>query len=115
MGVRNSDCLCGLAIQGGALDGLVRLVRSRCPRENPRDNMGDTAVDNAAAERLGADSSVKIALFSLGNLAVHDDCRAELLTPALRIGDLCQVLLRISSPDDVIHKYAQRLLQKLAT
>jgi hypothetical protein len=112
--VRNSDFLCAMAIQDGALAGLVRLVRSRCCSEDTGE-IWKSPVDTASIERLCGDTSIKIALFSLGNLAVHDECRAELLTPVLRIGELCRFLLNVTSPDDVVHKYAQRLLQKLGS
>lgn len=103
--VRNSADLCSATIQGGAVAGLLRLVASRCPRD---------ATDDATAERLAADSSVKIALFSLGNLAVHVDCRAELLGTSPGAAELCQALLAHCPQDEVIRKYTQRLLQKLA-
>jgi len=59
-----------------------------------------------------ADSSVKIALFSLGNLAVHRECK-EAMTSAVPIVDMCHQLMGLCQRDDMIHKYAQRLLQKL--
>merc|ERR1711957_852098 len=70
--VRNSAELCGVMIHEGALRSLVGLVVSKRPREpiNPGDG---------SLERFVADSSVKIALFSLGNLAVHAECRGELV------------------------------------
>eukprot|EP00931_Biecheleriopsis_adriatica_P076669 TRINITY_DN50357_c0_g1_i1.p1 TRINITY_DN50357_c0_g1~~TRINITY_DN50357_c0_g1_i1.p1 ORF type:complete len:1373 (+),score=271.71 TRINITY_DN50357_c0_g1_i1:149-4267(+) len=102
--VRNSGELCGVMIQEGALRGLSGLIESRCPK---------SAADTTALERLSADSSVKIALFSLGNLAVHGDCRAE-LKQSIKAPELCNALMAVCKPEDVIHKYAQRLLQKLS-
>merc|ERR1719313_2674775 len=56
--VRNSSELCGEMVSAGALDSLLNLVER-----------GSADLD---------DSSVKIALFSLGNLSVHSPCRDEL-------------------------------------
>eukprot|EP00928_Gymnodinium_smaydae_P027090 TRINITY_DN21068_c0_g1_i1.p1 TRINITY_DN21068_c0_g1~~TRINITY_DN21068_c0_g1_i1.p1 ORF type:complete len:1428 (+),score=315.60 TRINITY_DN21068_c0_g1_i1:146-4429(+) len=103
--VRNSSELCSLMIQDNALRGLLAVVSSRCPRD---------ASDTVAMERFAADSSVKIALFSLGNLAVHGECRSALLSAASKATEICQALISLFPADEVIHKYAQRLLQKLA-
>jgi len=102
--VRNSAELCGAMIRSGALQGLYNLVDSRRPRDG---------ADPGVLERFVADSSVKIALFSLGNLAVHGECRNELRT-SIKAADLCHLLIGLCSPDEIINKYAKRLLQKLA-
>lgn len=102
--VRNSGELCSTMIHEGALRALAGLIESRRPRSPD---------DAVALESFSADSSVKIALFSLGNLAVHSDCRAE-LTNSIKAAELCHSLMATCRPEDVIHKYAQRLLQKLA-
>lgn len=102
--VRNSGELCSTMIHEGALRALAGLIESRRPRSPD---------DAAAFESFSADSSVKIALFSLGNLAVHSDCRME-LTNSIKAAELCHSLMAACRPDDVIHKYSQRLLQKLA-
>eukprot|EP00929_Paragymnodinium_shiwhaense_P007706 TRINITY_DN111616_c0_g1_i1.p1 TRINITY_DN111616_c0_g1~~TRINITY_DN111616_c0_g1_i1.p1 ORF type:complete len:1391 (+),score=295.62 TRINITY_DN111616_c0_g1_i1:196-4368(+) len=109
--VRNSSQLCSAIIRDGALCGLVSLVSSRLPLHSPARDAA--ARDAANMESFMADSSVKIALFSLGNLAVHSECRGE-LNSALRAGDLCHALIAVSSPEDVINQYAQRLLRKLS-
>ncbi|CAE7891204.1 TIO, partial [Symbiodinium necroappetens] len=46
---------------------------------------------------------VKIALFSLGNLAVHSECRAE-LNCSTQVRELCHYLMKITQPDDIVHK-----------
>jgi len=101
--VRNSTELCGVMIKEGALQGLFDLVESRIPRRGS---------DADVQDRFAADSSVKIALFSLGNLAMHSDCRAAMET-SLKIGELCHQLTSCCSREEVTYKYAQRLLQKL--
>lgn len=97
--VRNSDELCRAIIQEGALEGLCDIIRVRCP------------APDAAAAKLTSDSSVKIALFSLGNLAVHAACRSELCST--KVVELCQFLVRICNREEMVHQYAKRLLQKL--
>merc|ERR1712032_1247359 len=99
--VRNSGELCPLMIQEGALQALYNLVDTRRPR--------DCANSEAILERFVVDSSVKIALFSLGNLAVHSDCRTEMKN-SIKIIELCHTLTALCSRDEMIHKYAQRLL-----
>lgn len=102
--VRNSADLCGVMVREGALRALHHLVDSRRPRSD---------VDVDALDRFVADSSVKIALFSLGNLAVHRECKEELIC-SVRATDLCHRLMGLCQREDVIHRYAQRLLQKLS-
>jgi len=111
--VRNSSQLCSAIIRDGALRGLVSLVSGRLPLHSVMNTAGHGGPSAKKLEALMADSSVKIALFSLGNLAVHTDCRAE-LNASLRAGDLCHALMAVSSEEDVIHQYAQRLLRKLS-
>lgn len=101
--VRNSTELCGVMIREGALQALFNLVENRIPR---------SASDTSALTRLIADSSVRIALFSLGNLAMHVDCRTA-MESTMQTADLCHRLMSCSARDEMMHKYAQRLLQKL--
>jgi len=104
--VRNSASLCPDIIQCGALRALCHLVDVRRPA-SPHDRND--------VERFTADQSVKIALFSLGNLAVHLDCRAELVDN-LQVPQLCARILDFLPPqEETINKCANRLLQKLAT
>merc|ERR1712130_340068 len=95
--------LCGAMIQERALQGLHNLINARRPQSS----------DLSSHDRFVADSSVKIALFSLGNLAVHSQCRNE-LTASTQTAKLCHVLMGLCQRDDMIYKYAERLLQKLA-
>lgn len=80
------------------------MIDSRRPRDSS---------DANALDRFSMDSSVKISLFSLGNLAVHGDCRTELKT-SLKAVELCHSLMQLCKPEDIIHKYSHRLLQKLS-
>jgi len=107
--VRNSSELCSMMVQEGALQSLYNLVNSRRPRTND-----DCAQSSCTLERFIADSSVKIALFSLGNLAVHSECRHE-LQASIGAMYLCRALMGLCRPEDTIYKYAQRLLQKLTS
>mmetsp|Transcript_41800 Transcript_41800/g.97956 ORF Transcript_41800/g.97956 Transcript_41800/m.97956 type:complete len:1409 (+) Transcript_41800:131-4357(+) len=103
--VRNSAVLCPEMIQYGALKALCNLIETRRPT---------LPQDSNAVERFTADQSVKIALFSLGNLAVHLDCRAELVNN-LQVPQLCSRILAFLPPqEETINKCANRLLQKLA-
>lgn len=56
---------------------------------------------------------MKIALFSLGNLAVHQACK-DVLRHELGTLELCRSLESLCAQDSVILKYSQRLQQKLA-
>ncbi|CAE8594802.1 unnamed protein product, partial [Polarella glacialis] len=110
--VRNSGELCGVMIREAALQSLSNLIESRRPLSDPSPlSRGGGGAEEW--QRFAADSSVKIALFSLGNLAVHADCRAE-LKAELRAIEMCHSLMTSCQPDDMIHKYSQRLLQKLS-
>jgi len=100
--VRNSSELCVVMLNEGAVQGLHNLVENRRPKDN----------DVALLDRFLDDSSVKIALFSLGNLAVHGECRSQ-LRMLIKATDLCRTLLSLCQRDDMIYKYAQRLVQKL--
>lgn len=102
--VRNSGDLCPAMIREDAPQALTRLILGRMPKSG----------DVAGLEQFLQDSSVKIALFSLGNLAVHSGGRHELKT-GLQVEQLCHSLLALCQQDEVIYKYAQRLLTKLAS
>jgi fused-like protein len=84
--VRNSNVLVPALVSAGAVERLLGL----------------------ASGSRDVDSSMRIALFSLGNLAVHPGCRSRF--------DGRQVALINSkaAADAVASKYAQRLAQKLA-
>lgn len=101
--VRNSGELCPVMLEHRVVHGLQQLIDCRRPSAH---------ADAAIWSHFLADSSVKIALFSLGNLAVHRECR-EVLVASLRTRDMCHSLMASSQREDMINKYAQRLLQKL--
>jgi fused-like protein len=90
--VRNSTSLVADMIKFGAVEGLVGLVK--------------------AADKV-LDSSVKISLFSLGNLAMHSSSRNLLLrlgciAVAERVGEIAR-----TTRDLQAIKYCDRLLVKL--
>lgn len=88
--VRNSNVLVPSMISKGAIEGLLSLVGA------------------------GIDSSARIALFSLGNLAMHAASKEVLIR--LRCGGTVQKVLdhAQSARDAQTIKYCQRLLSKLA-
>jgi hypothetical protein len=87
--VRNSNFLVPSMISKGAIEGLLSLVNT------------------------GIDSSSRIALFSLGNLAMHAASKEVLLR--VRCAANVQRLLEQQAPDPQTAKYCQRLLGKLAS
>ncbi len=101
--VRNSSTLCGELIRSGALKALLDTALTP---ERP-------ATVGARAGGGGADaggSPVKIALFSLGNMCAHRECRESLL--ALGVNDMIRRLA--ANPDPTQQKYLQRIQQKLS-
>ncbi|KAF4670114.1 hypothetical protein FOL46_001013 [Perkinsus olseni] len=98
--VRNSNELVRPMIEMGALEGLLNVVERRLL---------------ASPIQSGpADSSVKISLFSLGNLAVHRHCKDALLrlhcaSICRRVNDRCGT---VGSPaeDQVTVRYSNRLM-----
>lgn len=91
--VRNSNTLCQEIVEQGVLEALLHLVKQVDPETQ-------------------TDSSIKIALFSLGNLAVHPICKQRL--KSLNAEKFSNYLVNlIPNPDSLLHRYAQRLLQKL--
>ncbi|KAG2431488.1 hypothetical protein HXX76_009502 [Chlamydomonas incerta] len=102
--VRNSSALCGELIRAGALRAL--LDTSLQP-ERPPPPAGPGGRGGGGADAGG--SPVKIALFSLGNMCAHRECRESLL--ALGVQDVIRRLS--SSPDPTQQKYLQRIQQKL--
>ncbi|KAF4731648.1 hypothetical protein FOZ62_007491 [Perkinsus olseni] len=99
--VRNSNELVRPMIEMGALEGLLNVVERRLL---------------ASPLQSGpADSSVKISLFSLGNLAVHRHCKDALLrlhcaSICRRVNDRCGT---VGSPaeDQVTVRYSNRLMR----
>ncbi|GFR42822.1 hypothetical protein Agub_g3779, partial [Astrephomene gubernaculifera] len=102
--VRNSSALCGELIRAGALRALLDTALSP---ERPAGPAGGKGGAGGGADAGG--SPVKIALFSLGNMCAHRECRETLI--ALGVQD---VIRRLSTnPDPTQQKYLQRIQQKL--
>ncbi|GLI63648.1 hypothetical protein VaNZ11_006646 [Volvox africanus] len=103
--VRNSSALCGELIRAGALRALLDTALS--PERPPTGAAAGRGGASGGADAGG--SPVKIALFSLGNMCAHRECRESLI--ALGVQD---VIRRLSSnPDPTQQKYLQRIQQKL--
>lgn len=105
--VRNGSQLCGDLIRAGALASLLdtALTPDR-PSSSASSSTGGKSAGGAAGD---GGSPVKIALFSLGNMCAHRECREALW----QLG-VVDVLRRLSnSPDPVTQKYLQRIQTKL--
>ena len=92
--VRNSNVLCDLMVNSGAMDALINLIAS----------------PNALSEAAGdSQSPLKIALFSLGNMCTHRVCKERLTTRNLEplLDNLTQY------GDETIKKYVTRIKQKI--
>eukprot|EP00775_Hariotina_reticulata_P001705 gene1705-2051_t len=103
--VRNSNQLCGEIIRTGALQALLNTVMRSDSAAAP-----GTCLPAAG----GADSSsspVKIALFSIGNMCAHQECRDELVRLGLR--ELLMDLQAKSADDTTLARYIARALGKL--
>jgi len=57
--------------------------------------------------------SVKISLFSLGNIIAHPEMRQPGVFPHGRAMEICTALQQHFSPNDVVHKYAHRVMLKM--
>lgn len=93
--VRNSNVLCDLMVSTGAVDALVNLI------SNP-EGVVDAAND--------AQSPLKIALFSLGNMCTHRVCKERI--SSRNLSPLLDELAR--GGDDLVRRYATRIKNKLA-
>ncbi len=92
--VRNSNVLCDLMVNSGAMDALINLIAS----------------PNALSEAAGdSQSPLKIALFSLGNMCTHRVCKERLTSRNLEplLDNLTQY------GDETIKKYVTRIKQKI--
>ncbi|GFH11452.1 protein kinase domain-containing protein, partial [Haematococcus lacustris] len=107
--VRNSAALCGELIRAGALHALLDTAQSQDEGAQGQ-SMGSTAGSNAAAPGDGG-SPVSIALFSLGNMCAHRECREALLAANINM-----TIKRLSAnPNPTVQKYLQRIQTKLQT
>ncbi|GAB4815111.1 hypothetical protein N2152v2_002157 [Parachlorella kessleri] len=95
--VRNSPLLCRDIVAAGALQAMLEVVeRGSAP---------------GAAASPDSNSSVPIALFSLGNLCAHRECAEALVQLGLR--DVLGRTLPLCKADPTVHKYVLRIQQKL--
>jgi len=97
--LRNSAELVPDVVAGGALDGLLELVRRR------------GAGGGAGGGGGGTSSSLQIALFSLGNMCAHRRCAEALL--ALGLSEAVADVAGDPGADATVVKYVARVRQKL--
>ncbi|KAL4192557.1 hypothetical protein AMTRI_Chr06g172560 [Amborella trichopoda] len=97
--VRNSSKLCEDIITKGALQALLKLVSEH-----------SVAALSAGSRDAMGDSSIKIALFSLGSICAHPPCKQF-----IRSSDFFPVLVRLRhSPEPTISRYSCRILSKFS-
>lgn len=92
--MRNSASLCAPIIESGALRGLAALV-------------GEWASASSDAEL----QPCRIALFSLGSMCSYAACRDTLLSSEEFANTVADISARTA--DEVLRKYAQRVVAKL--
>ena len=112
--MRNSGALCAELVRAGALQALLATVAGPPPGSSAAAGGGPQQlhpVPAAAAAAAAADgaSPVKIALFSIGNMCAHRECREALV--ALGLKDVLRSLSGASDP--VLQKYLARVQAKL--
>lgn len=78
--VRNSSALCGELIRAGALRALLDTALS--PERPPS---GAAAARGGGGGADAGGSPVKIALFSLGNMCAHRECRESLVALGVHV------------------------------
>mmetsp|Transcript_35208 Transcript_35208/g.48864 ORF Transcript_35208/g.48864 Transcript_35208/m.48864 type:complete len:493 (+) Transcript_35208:442-1920(+) len=93
--VRNSSLLCRELVTAGALESLMKTIST--PESSSTSSSGE------------GQSPLKIALFSLGNMCTHRECRERLLQLGFR--DMITGLS--TSKDDTVQKYVARIQSKL--
>ncbi|KAH9310037.1 hypothetical protein KI387_037948 [Taxus chinensis] len=95
--VRNSSRLCEDIISKGAMQALLRVISDY-----------STSALTPGRRDASSESPLKIALFSLGNMCIHAQCRQFLRSP-----EFFQVLMRLrQSPDPTIIKYVSRITSR---
>lgn len=106
--VRNSNQLCGELIKAGALRALLETASTpERPASSSKASLATTQSMGGTAGDGG--SPVKIALFSLGNMCAHKECRDALLGLGVT-----EVIKKLSSnPEPTMQKYLQRIQSKL--
>eukprot|EP00898_Chlorokybus_atmophyticus_P002887 jgi/Chlat1/359/Chrsp10S00049 len=109
--VRNSGVLCKDLLHAGAVTALFELVADPRNASPPSKQEGGGAQQQQQQGDGGGQSPLKIALFSLGNMCAHRECRDHLLGLGFR-----SVMARIALwPDPVTQKYVARIQHKLQT
>ncbi|WIA21240.1 hypothetical protein OEZ85_000481 [Tetradesmus obliquus] len=101
--VRNSGHLCGEIIATGALQALLETVLGP-------DSTADGRRPGSGGE---GNSPVKIALFSIGNMCAHKECREQLLDLGVR--EVLQQLQLTSGSDGTLLRYIARASTKLGS
>jgi hypothetical protein len=102
--VRNSNALCGELFQAGAVEALMQLAAQ------PDRGAGGGRGGGGGGGGEGG-SPQKIALFSLGNMCAHRECREVLQQAGIR----ALMAALEGSPDATVQKYLGRMHQKLSS
>ena len=97
----------------GAIGNLVRNSDQLCP-EIAKFNVVPALLELIERYMHNRPGSVKIALFSLGNIIAHGQIRSSKDFPARKTVEICNRLRSRLPETDVIHKYAHRVLTKLS-
>ena len=108
--VRNSDALCSDLIRAGALEALVELATGGYDAGAGGAKKGDGSGGGGGGGGGESQSPVKIALFSLGNLCAHADCRAKLLA----LGFERKIAALADAEDASVRRYVARIEGKIA-
>ena len=108
--VRNSDALCSDLIRAGALEALVELATEGYDAGAGGAKKGDGSGGGGGGGGGESQSPVKIALFSLGNLCAHADCRAKLLA----LGFERKIAALADAEDASVRRYVARIEGKIA-
>eukprot|EP00899_Mesostigma_viride_P028194 jgi/Mesvir1/855/Mv17428-RA.1 len=107
--VRNSSLLCSDLLAAGAIKALFHAVAEPARLGQAAAKASEGPAAGGASGGEGGQSPMKIALFSLGNMCAHKECREQLLALGFR-----DVIARLSTwNDDVVLKYVSRIQNKL--
>ena len=110
--VRNGASLCGALVETGAVDALVEMVHVAASSGTGAPSRPGSGVASDEAE--ASQSPLKIALFSLGNMCAHAECRQWLLRPERHFLESLDALVSHGGgADSVIVKYCARIESKL--
>ena len=109
--LRNSAVLVPDMLKAGALEALLSLVSRSSSSSGSSTTIENGAATPPLSTTTGPGSSVGIALFSLGNVAAHEECSQRLAGLGVD-GVLFEVAMSCS--DATILKYIARIKQKMA-